>query len=1164
MSKLKTTVVVGIATAAMIAGVAMPMIAGAEEYTFTTTLKLGSRGTAVLELQKLLNTDPDTQVSTTGAGSPGSETTYFGSKTKTAVIKFQNKYASEVLEPIGLTSGTGVVGSMTRAKLNTLSSGPPAAVACGDGIDNDGDTKIDYPADPGCTSATDTNESDIVTGGDLSATAATQPTATLAVQGAARLPFTKVTLTAGSNDVTVTGINVERTGLAHDAVFSGVVLLDENGQQLGIAKTFGSNHQAIVGESFTVKAGQSRTMTIAGNMASSLSSYAGEVPYISVTGVTTSATVVGTFPITGAGHTINFTLAIGSATMARGSVDPNSSVSKSIGTTGYTFSSVKVTAGSAEKIRVKSIRWNQSGSAASADFANIKTYIDSTAYDTTISSDGKYYTAIFGDGIVVDKGNSIEISVKGDIVGGSARTIAFDIYKNTDLYVTGETYGYGIVTPTTSAGLSPFSSTVPTTRNTSTFTGSNPWYYASQVTGSNGTITVTRATSVAATNIAVGMLNQPLGGFDVEVKGEPISISAMAFTVSSSSGSGAGLLTNVTLFDGETAIAGPVDATYVNGLDQLVSFSDSVTFPVGKKTYTLKGKVATGIGSNTTYQASTTPSSNWSNPIGQTTGNAITGTSITSSVVSSNIMTVKAAAAQITVSSIPASQTVVAGTNNLTFTNININTTASGEDIRFSAMPLFYTFDGTANYLKSCQLFDGSTALSSSNIVDPTAAATSTYTLDASFTVPKGTIKTIAVKCNLSSAATTSSTYAWGADYSGFSATGVNSGQAATLTGTRSTGPTMTVGSASLTVTRADSAPPYSLVAAGTSNVTLGALKFTATNDVVTLQQVALQLTNTASSSGANLVGETVYLYDGLTQVGSGQFSDATTTIAAISGVTIPKDGFKVLTIKGDITGIDISTASANEGAFIAVDWDGVGQAGSTNGKNSNGAVVTATGTDTAMAGMRIFKSYPTLTKLDLSSSERALAQGSVDNSPIYRFSIQASSGGNGIGIQTLNVNIATSSVSSSGTTTVTNLKVFAYPNSNFSGALGGSWTSNQIVSQINGLVSSGNNVATTSSILTIPAGSTYYFKVTGTVTLSAPLSGYTSSGWVKVYLDGDTAYPALSTKMGTVNSVSTSKFIWSPIATTTSLATTDIDWTNGYNLTGLPTTGMDTESISK
>ena len=72
-------------------------------------------------------------------------------------------------------------------------------------------------------------------------------------QERARLPYTKVTLTAGSQDVTVTGITVERTGLANDAAFSGVVLMDDAGMQLGIAKTFNSDHKATVGETVTIK-----------------------------------------------------------------------------------------------------------------------------------------------------------------------------------------------------------------------------------------------------------------------------------------------------------------------------------------------------------------------------------------------------------------------------------------------------------------------------------------------------------------------------------------------------------------------------------------------------------------------------------------------------------------------------------------------------------------------------------------------------------------------------------------------------------------------------------------------------------------------------------------------------------------------------------------------
>lgn len=89
-------------------------------YTFSSNLSKGDSNADVKNLQNALNSDPSTAVAISGVGSTGNETNYFGSLTENAVIKFQNKYASEVLTPIGLTTGTGYVGSMTRAKLNTL------------------------------------------------------------------------------------------------------------------------------------------------------------------------------------------------------------------------------------------------------------------------------------------------------------------------------------------------------------------------------------------------------------------------------------------------------------------------------------------------------------------------------------------------------------------------------------------------------------------------------------------------------------------------------------------------------------------------------------------------------------------------------------------------------------------------------------------------------------------------------------------------------------------------------------------------------------------------------------------------------------------------------------------------------------------------------------
>lgn len=89
-------------------------------YTFTRTLSTGSEGADVMELQKFLNSNPETRISETGPGSPGLESTYFGEKTKQAVIKMQNLFAPLILYPVGLNAGNGFVGNSTIGFLNTF------------------------------------------------------------------------------------------------------------------------------------------------------------------------------------------------------------------------------------------------------------------------------------------------------------------------------------------------------------------------------------------------------------------------------------------------------------------------------------------------------------------------------------------------------------------------------------------------------------------------------------------------------------------------------------------------------------------------------------------------------------------------------------------------------------------------------------------------------------------------------------------------------------------------------------------------------------------------------------------------------------------------------------------------------------------------------------
>ncbi len=88
---------------------------------FKSRLKKGSRGSEVKELQKCLARDKSIYPEGTVSG-------YFGQKTKAAVIRFQEKYAAEILKPSGLKKGTGLVGKATRRKLNEICHESPEEV----------------------------------------------------------------------------------------------------------------------------------------------------------------------------------------------------------------------------------------------------------------------------------------------------------------------------------------------------------------------------------------------------------------------------------------------------------------------------------------------------------------------------------------------------------------------------------------------------------------------------------------------------------------------------------------------------------------------------------------------------------------------------------------------------------------------------------------------------------------------------------------------------------------------------------------------------------------------------------------------------------------------------------------------------------------------------
>ena len=861
---------------------------------FTRNHSQGDTGGEVMALQKFLNSVDGTQIATTGAGSPGNETSYFGGLTKAAVVKFQDKFAADVLTPVGLSKGTGYWGASSRAKANALcASAPP----------------------PGTTPPP-------VTGGNLIIGAGAQPANSLAPGGAARVPFTTFTLTNTTGAaVTVSGVTVERTGLASDTNFSSVVLLDESGNQVGISRVLNSNHQAVIGDTVTINAGQTRTFTVAANMAATPS--AGQIASFAVIGINTTATVSGSLPITGAAHTTNASLTIGTATMANGSLNPAADdSSEEVGSQDKVFTALRITAGSAEEIRVNSIRWNQSGSASASDLSGVEVLVDGTAYPATVSSDGKYYTASFGSGIVVAKGLSKEFTVRADIVGGAGRTVAFDIYKATDVNVTGQTFGYGITPNDGDTGTE--------TAAEGTWTdGTSPVYDGYDVTIAAGSISsVSRSDVVATGNIAESVAGTPLGSFAITVIGEPISVSTVKFGLQLTGGDDGDDITNITLVDQNgVVLGGPVDGSATDytptggsANEGSASFS-SVTFPVGTTIVTIKGQLGTDFSATDTVQIQVNPT-DWTGATGQVTGNNI---SFSSALSTGNTQTVQAAALSATTLPNPIATNIVAGTVDFTFMTGLLDAANSGEDIRVTAIEVedaeALSTSGDVNFVDNVEIWaDITSSMSSrgdkyetkvSNTTQLTASSTN-ITLTTPIEVAKNTTVEFAVIGDLNSSALNTSTFTFDiGDSTGATGVGKTTGTAASDAIPTGSGQKMTVSSGgTLTVTEDSSSPTIAVqqiyLDNTTSEQTLAVFKFASNNvENIEIDTIALGQNGTTNNESVSMYK----LYKGSATTPFRTVSNdgqATTTITLASGeLVIPKNDNVKVTVKAVMNDID-------------------------------------------------------------------------------------------------------------------------------------------------------------------------------------------------------------------------------------------------------------------
>jgi hypothetical protein len=409
-------------------------------------------------------------------------------------------------------------------------------------------------------------------------------------------------------------------------------------------------------------------------------------------------------------------------------------------------------------------------------------------------------------------------------------------------------------------------------------------------------------------------------------------------------------------------------------------------------------------------------------------------------------------------------------------------------------------------------------------------------------------------------------------------------------------------------------------------SVELARLKYSAANEDISVRQVALELSGPASNSPINLVGQMVELYDGSVKIGEATFTGtldssdqdvATSSLIAATAFVVPKDGSKVLIVKGTLAGISASGPMTRSGDYLIVDYDGNnrGLTGNYGVGVSSGTTISPTGDDTAANGVRIMKAYPTLSKIDLSSAERTLVAG--DDKTLYKFKVTANNGD--VALYKFTFSVSSSTVKGGGSNaTTTKFSLFVFTDSGFSvpdalynssanpGGLvnsGNCWSGRGLsTAQVGGgntaelmapaSASFGLGAAAPeiyvdrtscnggTTTLVIPSGQTRWFRFAASVG-TLPPSGTAEN--IQVQMEGDAAFPTrhqaglnVAGDMGRsgagvsgttdtgVDTDTNDDFIWSPRSTSTTSAIADLDYTNGYGVVGLPSATMSPETLSK
>lgn len=827
---------------------------------------------------------------------------------------------------------------------------------------------------------------------------------------AANVVMTKVNFTAGPEPVTITGLNVKRGGLSQDAAINVVKLFDGS-RQIGTSQSLNSVHKATFNNiSIEVPANGSKTISLAATLTAS-ATYSGNIINLgidSVDDVEATGNVSGTFPVVGNDMTLTSSVTIGTATLYNGSLGTRNTTDLTVDPddTDVRFTQVKINAGSAEGLIIKQVTAVKNGTAASSDVTNIRLVNDNTGETIgtvdNLDSDGR---AVFSNlELAIAKGGYVELSVIADINNsGSGRTIAFDLHDGVSytMLIEGQSYGFGI-TPT---------------RNNFCAAGGT----CTAQTINQGYLTIQKSADTPATgNIALGGTGVVLGVFDYTASGEDINVTQTQIKLTPAGGGSAEDYTNVTIYDGDGSIvAGPQDgSTAAADTAETLTFTDAYTVPAGTTSYTVKANVSSNAVASETITASMPSGSITAKGASsaKTTYTTSSGTTVPpASAVTANTMTIQGPDLNVITAATPVGGNLVTNAQNQTFAHIDLDATASGEDVKVTSVMVQDSVGGTGAVadLNNLELWgdpdntdddDTSVRLETTNST-ATNAATVTFTFKTPLRVEGGSISRLTLLADVvsgsgteihtfnvdgTSATVTSTGWTTGSDitedYSG-------NGQSQTLQP-----------SGSLKVTKAADMAAAAQLTSGTNGVEVMKYKFTSSWEPIDVTTIPLYLNDANVSDVAKvyvyvdgeLVGSTSgYTFDPITQKVSVVLDSGT--------LVVPRDGYSYVTLKidmGDKNSVTTSTTARTIGIGDETgdgsDWGGAGSYNITATGQSSGATITATDIDSVgdgsgnVYGSNNFTMHKGTLSVALASDSPAATQGAGAGKEVIRLVLTA------------------------------------------------------------------------------------------------------------------------------------------------------------------------------